>query len=126
MDYWTLKYVHVTSVIVSYTLFFLRGLWMQRASPMLRQRWVKITPHINDTILLTSAIMLAVLTHRNPLVESWLAAKIIGLLVYILLGLTAFRLGNSKQSRMRAWIAAQVVFIYIVSVAITKNPAVIF
>lgn len=95
---------------------------MLNASPRLRQRWVKIVPHVNDTVLLLSAVALAVLTHRNPFVEAWLAAKIIGLLLYIMLGFIAFRLGRTRQARVGAWILAQIVFVYIVSVALTKNP----
>lgn len=95
---------------------------MLNVSPWLHQRWVKIAPHVNDTILLLSAITLAVITHRNPLVETWLAAKIIGLLVYIMLGFIAFRLGKTRRAKIIAWMLAQVVFAYIVSVALTKNP----
>lgn len=126
VDYLTLKSIHVTSVVISYTLFLLRGVWMFRSSPSLQQRWVKITPHINDTILLLSAVAMAVIAHRNPLAEHWLAAKIIGLLVYIVLGYTAFRLAKTHQMRMVAWISAQIVFAYIVLVALTKNPLLFF
>ncbi len=122
MDYMALKHVHVTSVVLSYTLFLLRGIWMLRLSPILQQRWVKIIPHVNDTVLLVSAVILAVQTHRNPIEEPWLAAKIIGLVVYIMLGIIAFRLSKTYQTKMTLWILAQVVFIYIVSVALTKNP----
>lgn len=121
-DYLVLKYLHVTCVVVSYTLFVLRGVWMLNVSPWLQCRWVKIAPHVNDTILLLSAVTLAVVTHRNPLVETWLAAKIVGLLVYIMLGFIAFRLGKTRRARVTAWILAQIVFAYIVSVALTKNP----
>lgn len=126
IDYLALKYVHVTSVVVSYTLFLLRGIWMLRISPLLQQRWVKITPHVNDTILLLSAVTMAVIAHRNPLAEYWLAAKIIGLLVYIVLGYTAFRLAKTRQAKVTAWLLAQIVFIYIVLVALTKNPLLLF
>lgn len=98
---------------------------MLTTSPRLQQRWVKVVPHVNDTVLLLSAITLAVLTHRNPLVETWLAAKIVGLLVYILLGFVAFRLGKTRRTKVTAWILAQIVFAYIVAVALTKNPFVL-
>jgi len=124
-DYLVLKYLHVTCVAISYTLFILRGTWMLKTSSRLQQRWVKVVPHVNDTVLLLSAITLAVLTHRNPLVETWLAAKIIGLLVYILLGFIAFRLGKTRWVKVTAWMLAQIVFAYIVAVALTKNPFVL-
>lgn len=122
MDYALLKMIHVSSVIVSYTLFFLRGIWLLQDSKNLRQRWVKILPHVVDTILLTSAVALAMTIQQNPLEHSWLTAKVIGLLLYIAFGMMAMRLGKTRQTKIIAWIAAQCVFIYIVLVALTKNP----
>ena len=122
MDYALLKMIHVGSVIVSYTLFFLRGIWLLQDSKNLRQRWVKILPHVVDTILLTSAVALAMTIQQNPLEHSWLTAKLIGLLLYIALGMMAMRLGKTRQTKIIAWIAAQCVFIYIVLVALTKSP----
>lgn len=117
-----LKMIHVGSVIVSYTLFFLRGVWLMQASQKLRQRWVKILPHVVDTILLTSAIALASTIQQNPLDNSWLTAKVAGLLLYIGLGMIAIRFGKNRRTKIMAWIAAQCVFIYIVLVALTKSP----
>ena len=122
MSYALLKMIHVGSVIVSYLLFILRGIWMMQDSENLRQRWVRILPHVVDTILLTSAIALAMIIQQNPLSDSWLTAKVIGLLLYICLGMVAMRFGKTRQTKMIAWVAAQCVFIYIVLVALTKSP----
>ncbi len=122
MDYALLKMIHVGSVIVSYTLFFLRGVWLLQDSKNLRQRWVRILPHVVDTILLTSAVALAMAIQQNPLEHSWLTAKVVGLLLYIVLGMMAMRLGKTRQTKIIAWVAAQCVFIYIVLVALTKSP----
>ena len=67
MSYAALKMIHVTSVVVSYLLFSLRSMWMMRGSAVLQQRWVKITPHVVDTILLMSAITLAVQIQQDPI-----------------------------------------------------------
>jgi uncharacterized membrane protein SirB2 len=125
VDYLTLKSVHVASVAASYTLFFVRGVWMLRESPLLTVRWVKVVPHIVDTVLLASAIMLAYMLRQYPFGTGWLTAKVLGLLVYIGLGTVALKRGKTKRLRVQAWIAAQVVFLYIVSVALTKTPFVI-
>ncbi len=122
ISYEMLKMIHVGSVIVSYALFFLRGVWLMQDSQKLRQRWVKILPHVVDTILLTSAIVLAMTIQQNPLDNSWLTAKIAGLLLYIGLGMIAIRFGKTRRIKIMAWIAAQCVFIYIVLVALTKSP----
>jgi uncharacterized membrane protein SirB2 len=122
MSYLLLKMLHVSSVVISYSLFFLRGIWLMQNSNNLRQRWVKVLPHVIDTILLTSAIALAVLIQQDPLNNAWLTAKVIGLLIYILLGMIAIRFGKTKKTRIAAWIGAQCIFIYIVLVALSKNP----
>ncbi len=122
MDYALLKMVHVGSVILSFSLFFLRGIWLIQDSENLRQRWVKILPHINDTVLLASAILLAIAIQQNPLEHAWLTAKISGLLVYIGLGMVAMRFGKTRKTRIAAWAAALFVFAYIVLVALTKSP----
>ncbi|MBX9917027.1 MAG: regulator SirB [Nitrosomonas sp.] len=122
MSYALLKMIHVSSVILSYSLFFLRGIWLIRDSTNLRQRWVKILPHIIDTVLLTSAVFLAMAIQQNPLQDSWLTAKVAGLLLYIALGMVAMRFGKTRRAKIIAWVAAQCVFIYIVLVAITKSP----
>ena len=122
MSYAVLKLIHVGCVIVSYALFSLRGFWLMQDSQNLRQRWVKILPHIVDTILLTSAIILAMTIQQNPLDNSWLTAKVAGLILYIGLGMIAIRFGKTRRTKIMAWIAAQCVFIYIILVALTKNP----
>ena len=122
MDYSTLKYIHVGSVIASYTLFFVRGIWMMRVPAMLEHRWVKTVPHVVDTVLLASAIALAVTIKQYPFVAPWLTAKVLGLIVYILLGTIALKRGKSMRVRVGAWVIAQLVFFYIVAVALTHNP----
>jgi uncharacterized membrane protein SirB2 len=122
MSYAALKMIHVTSVAISYLLFSLRSVWMMQGSAALQQRWVKITPHVVDTVLLTSAIALAIMIHQNPIHNPWLSAKVVGLLLYIGFGMMALRFGKTRKARISAWIAAQIVFFYIVLVAVTKNP----
>ena len=120
--YAALKALHVACVAASYALFFTRGVWMARQSAMLHRRWVKILPHVVDTVLLASAIALAVMIRQYPLVSGWLTAKAAGLVVYIGLGMIALGRGKSRGKRIAAWIAAQIVFFYIVAVAVTRDP----
>ena len=122
MDYLALKAIHVSSVVTSYTLFFVRGVWMMQSPHRLTRRWVRIVPHVVDTALLASAIAMAVTIRQYPFVVGWLTAKVIGLVVYIGLGTIALKRGKSRRVRVIAWVAAQVVFAYIVAVALTRNP----
>jgi uncharacterized membrane protein SirB2 len=122
--YLALKYLHVACVVLSYALFLVRGVWTMRSSPLLVQRWVRIVPHVVDTVLLASAIALAILIRQYPFAAPWLTAKVIGLVIYIGLGVIALKRGRARRVRVVAWFAAQLVFFYIVAVAINKNPLV--
>ena len=122
MDYASLKFTHISCVAISYVMFVLRGIWMMRESALLQRRWVKIVPHLVDTLLLASAVALAVMSHQYPLSNGWLTAKIVGLLIYIGLGTVALKRGKTRRGRVTAWLAAQAVFFYIVAVAITRQP----
>lgn len=122
MDYATLRGVHVSCVALSYAFFVVRGFWMMRGSVLLARRWVRIAPHVVDTVLLASAIALAILLHQYPFAQAWLTAKLAGLLLYIGLGTVGLKRGRTLRVRIAAWLAAQAVFVYIVAVALTRRP----
>jgi len=122
LTYSLLKSLHVTFVLLSLGGFVVRGIWMLRASPMLARRWVRITPHVVDTLLLVTGIALAITLHISPGGQPWLMAKLIGLVAYIVLGAIALRRGRTRPVRAAAFAAALVVFAYIVAVALTKTP----
>lgn len=122
MDWQWIKALHVTAVGISISLFVMRGYWRWHDTQHLRARWVRVVPHVNDTLLLATGVVLAVATHQYPGVQSWLTAKLIGLLVYIGLGLMAFRFARSRPVQLGAGLAAIAVFAYIVAVAVTRRP----
>jgi len=124
MDYLTLKALHVTSALASLMLFVIRGVWMVSAPERLRQQWVKVVPHVVDTVLLVSAIALVWQLGGLAVLrtQSWLVAKIVALLVYIVLGSIALKRGRTLRVRVAAFLAAIGVFAYIVWVAIAKSP----
>lgn len=117
-----LKIIHVGSVIISGSFFLLRLVWMLRSSVLLQRRWVKISPHVIDTILLGSAIALAVKLGQYPFVDAWLTAKLFALLAYIALGMLALKVAPNYKLRAVSGILAIFVYAYIVSVAVTRLP----
>jgi uncharacterized membrane protein SirB2 len=126
VDYLFLKYVHVSCVILSGCGFVLRGVWMLADSPLLRQRWVRVFPHVVDTALLASAIALAIISSQYPLAQSWLTAKVIGLIAYILCGAIALKRGKTKTVRAVFFVVALLIFAYIVLVALNRSPLAVF
>lgn len=123
MDYSTIKLIHQTTVTLSLTGFFARGAGSLAGAKWVASRPSKTLPHLVDTVLLASAITLAWMLQLNPLHAPWLMAKIIGLLVYIGLGMVAMRPTLPRRTRVLAWIGALATAGWIVSVAITKQPA---
>lgn len=94
MAFLALKTLHISFVVCSYFLF----------------------------VLLTSAIALALTIRQYPFVDSWLTAKVVGLLLYVGLGLSHCATESAKPSGFFAGLAAQAVFFYIVLVAMTHRP----
>lgn len=122
MDYATIKTVHLCAAAVSWSLFTLRGVWMMRDSSLLQLRWVRIVPHVNDTLLLAAAIWMTMHIQQYPGTADWLTAKLIALLIYVALGWLALKPGRPRRVRVAAWFAAQAVFGYIVTVAVLRDP----
>jgi uncharacterized membrane protein SirB2 len=116
-----LKYLHVTCVVLSISGFVVRGVWMMRESPWLQKKWVRVAPHIIDTILLVSAILLAMQIQQYPFVQGWLTAKVLALIAYVMIGAIGLKYGRTKKIRIGAWLVAISIFVYIVLVALTHQ-----
>ena len=121
-----LLYTHVGSALVSIGFFMLRGYWMLTENGLLQHKFVRIAPHVVDTVLLASAIALTIIIGQYPFVNSWLTIKLVALGVYIAVGMIALKRGKTKATRAAAFVAAVLVFLFIVSVALTHNPYGIF
>jgi uncharacterized membrane protein SirB2 len=120
--YLFVKYVHVGCVLLSLAGFAARGALMLRGSPLLQARFVRVAPHVVDTLLLASALWLAWMMQQYPFVHGWLTAKVLGLLAYIILGSIALRRGHTGAVRLAALAGALLAAGYVVAVALTKNP----
>lgn len=122
MLYLALKHLHVTCVVLSITGFCLRGLLLMRKSALAGRRWLRILPHVNDTVLLAAALALTVQIGQYPFVDAWLTAKVFGVIAYIILAALAFQAHRSVRLRVGAGLLAIGVFGWIVSVALAKHP----
>ncbi|TJY59053.1 regulator SirB [Sinimarinibacterium sp. CAU 1509] len=121
-----IKLFHVGCVILSVSLFTFRGALML-ADVRWRQHIVlRTAPHLVDTLLLSSALLLSVLLQQYPFVKGWLTAKVIALVIYIVLGSIALKRGRTHAIRAVAFAAALLTVAYIVSVARLKSPLGVF
>jgi len=116
-----LKHAHIACAVLSITGYLVRGVWMMRESPWLQKKWVRVAPHIIDTILFGSAILLAIQIQQYPLVHNWLTAKVLALVAYIVIGAIGLKYGRTRKIRVTAWLGAIAIFLYIVLVAVTRQ-----
>ena len=122
MSYLLLRDIHITCAVLTGLGFLLRGFWMLRGSPLLQHRLARTLPHVNDTLLLGSAIWMTTRLGQYPLVTPWLTAKLFALLAYIVLGSVALKRGPTPRIRLAAFVAAILCYGYIVSVARGRTP----
>lgn len=124
-SYMALKHLHLLTVTISIVLFILRFYWQARGSLLLHKRWIKIVPHVNDTVLIVSGIALVVILKLYPLLgmDSWLTEKLFGVVFYILLGYLALGKKTKKvKVRTLAFVLALGCLYLITKLATTKIP----
>jgi uncharacterized membrane protein SirB2 len=124
--YAQIKWVHVTAVLTSGTLFFIRGLLVNVGVRWPMAAPVRYLTYTVDTILLTAALMLTTIVHQYPFVNAWLTTKVLLLVAYVVLGTFALKRGRTRKVRWISYVAALVVFAFIISVARAHNPLGIF
>jgi uncharacterized membrane protein SirB2 len=114
--------LHVATVTLSLALFCLRGGLMLAGSRLSRSRVLQVAPHVVDSVLLGSAVLLTLIIHQYPLANGWLTAKLAGLIVYIVLGSIAIRRGKTRKTRAAAFVAAILCAGFIVATALHHDP----
>lgn len=117
-SYLLIKSIHITTVILSLAGFITRAYWRFFLPDKLQSRRVKILPHINDTVLLLSAILLAIMLRQYPFTHGWLTAKVLLLLLYILAGSITLKTGFSRRASLSALLVSLCSFALIISIAL--------
>lgn len=120
--YLQIRGIHVAAVILSGSLFALRGLLMLLRSPLVRHAALRYLSYAIDSVLLAAALMLVAILHQYPFVQAWLTVKVALLAAYIVLGTLALKRGRTRRVQVACYFAALAVFAFIVSVARTHSP----
>ena len=120
--YIALKTAHVAAVATSIGLFVLRAGMRLADSAWLQTRFLKIAPHVVDTVLLATAILLTLILHQYPFVNGWLTAKLLALVAYVILGSIAIRRGRTPAIRTLALVGALLTVGYILGTALHHDP----
>ncbi len=120
MSYLLLKHIHIGCVILSGLGFLTRSFWMLKDSRLLASIWARRLPHVVDSVLLGAAIGMLSLLDFSLLKAPWLIGKLLGLLLYIVMGAIALKRGRTRQARIKALVFALLSYLAIISLAILK------
>jgi len=112
----------MTLAVLSISLFTLRFIWTLTHSAKLQAKWVKITPHIVDTFLLTIGVVMAVQYSMNPIEHLWLGEKLLAILAYIFTGYYTLKLARNKPMQIIGYLGAMGWVLLIVRLAMTREP----
>ena len=124
--YLPLRHLHIACAVLSIGLFVLRGTLMLAESPWRGHVMLRYLPHVVDTVLLTSALMLTTIIRQYPFANGWLTAKVVLLTVYIVLGSVALKRGRTRRVRIAALAGALLAVAFLVSVARAHHPLGLF
>ena len=117
-----IKFVHVACVVLSGSLFAVRGVLSLANSAWVDHALLRFASYAIDTTLLTAALMLITLLHQYPFAQAWLTVKVLLLVAYIVLGTFALRRARTRRTRAVCLLAALAIFLFIASVAYTHHP----
>lgn len=121
-----IRLVHIAAVLASGGLFLGRGLALFAGAGWAMAAPLRFLSYAIDTVLLTAALMLMTIVQQYPFVHAWLTVKVLLLVVYVVLGLLAFRKGRPRAVRVGCWLAALAVYAFIISVARAHHPLGVF
>lgn len=116
-----LKHLHMTLAAISVALFTYRFALTLLASSKLDRKWLKISPHVIDTLLLAVGISLAIKYHINPVEQLWLAEKILALFAYIFTGYYTLKLARNKAMQIFGYLGAMGWVMLMVRLAMTRE-----
>lgn len=120
--YLTVKTIHMTCALLSFTGFLLRAYLMVIESRWLNHKVVLLLPHAVDTCFLLSGATMAFMVNFGLFNQPWLTMKITLLMAYLFFVGQALNRGRTKAIRIGAFFAGIATFAYIVGIAVNKTP----
>lgn len=106
---------------ISIGLFTLRFILLLLESKKLTSKWLKIMPHVIDTLLLAVGVGLAVKLYINPLEQLWLAEKLLAVVAYIFTGYYTLKLARNRTMQIIGYLGAMGWVMLVVRLAMTRE-----
>jgi uncharacterized membrane protein SirB2 len=117
-----IKLVHVTAAIASGSLFLLRGIAINWGGSWGMARPVRYLSYSIDIVLLCAGLLLVAILPAAVYSNGWLALKLVLLVVYIGLGMLAFKRGDTARIRRGSFAVAIAVYLCVFVIARTHDP----
>lgn len=119
--YLALKHTHMLTAIVSLLLFSFRSV-LDLAKVAWRQwRWLRVLPHLNDTLLLSLAILLCIVIGQSPFDTLWLGVKVAAVIGYILCGFYTLKWARTRGQKLAGFGGALLLYSYAAHTALSKT-----
>jgi len=119
-----IKFFHLIFILLSISSFVGRVYLAEKNPGMLEQKWIKIGPHVVNSLLLLTGFALVVQGSWLSAEYGWIVAKLVALVAYVGLGIVAIK--SQGELRWKAFAGALACFVYIAAVAVTKSAFIFF
>ena len=113
---------HVIIALLLVAIFLLRGLFMIASSASVNSKLMLGSTSMLTMLLFISGITLAIIS-KISLADGWAMTKILGLLVYVGIGVIALKQGLPKITAIILWLMGLGIFSYTFMVAKHMLPA---
>lgn len=121
MHYITLvEHLHTWFALLTFAGLSVRFMWMQNQPRMLRNPWVRILPHVNDTCLLATGLTLALYFGYSPFNTLWFGIKLLLLAIYIALGIALFKSPPKRLYRIAIFSMSFITYFSILLLVLAK------
>lgn len=117
-----IRMVHITCVVLSGVLFFLRGTGVLAGTRWPMALPVRLASYSIDTVLLTAALMLVTMLPGAVFANGWLTTKLVLLVVYVVLGSFALKRARTLRARQLYFVAASATYLFMFSIARAHDP----
>lgn len=122
--YFALKYSHLVIIALSVLLFIVRFCLRMNKSKYFDNRWLKVLPHIVDTLLIATGVALIFITGFIPFTPEsvWMTEKLTCVLAYLALSYVALYYSQGTLFRLFAFFGALGWVYAAATLAMSKTP----
>ncbi|OAN13017.1 hypothetical protein A3K86_15225 [Photobacterium jeanii] len=127
--YFIIKNIHLTSVTLSILLYVYRfAMYYSTTEVKTSPKWLKVIPHINDTLLLSTGLALIGITGFIPFTDAapWLTIKLGAVFGYIFCGFYALSKKQTVWVRWGFFTASLAWLVTVICLAVFKNIDLLF